>query len=478
MQMMKVCELVPHPRNNEFFDDLTGERWAEFLESVKTSGVIEPVVVTEDKVIISGHQRVRACKELGIEEIPVEVKLYEGDDKKVVKDLIETNVRQRGTIGGSDQQIVARVEALKEWYDIGKGKLGNVNRTNGTISSGEDMCIPDKDMRITDLLGMLGLTERQYKTAQKIATCAIPEVQQLIENGTVSRRTVADLIAKLSPEDQRKLLDKLPDDVKFTAKSIEKKIEEIRAEGTKNANAVQQQKDKLEAQIDSLRRECNELRAGNLPVTEDTLNRLKEKDDQIREYYEKYQKSEEGKAELRKMLKEYNDEAEAYKKQLEALKAASSGNDDGVVALQCEIDELNKRLSAAETRAKGLEGLVEEKEDQINDLLQKRRDGGLRAAVTPENGSDGYAERELQNLVSKIQIAVGSFMSSVKEILDKAENISMIDTSMLLALGETSGMAIHSAESLNRVILAAGGGGDQTDEVWSEDDMIATGVSA
>ena len=98
MQMMKVNDLIPHPRNTEFFDDMTGEKWNEFLESVKTSGVIEPIVITQDKIIVSGHQRVRACKELGINEVLADTKHYDNDDA-VLKDLIETNVRQRGSIG-------------------------------------------------------------------------------------------------------------------------------------------------------------------------------------------------------------------------------------------------------------------------------------------------------------------------------------------------------------------------------------------
>lgn len=64
MQQINVNELKPHPRNNEFFDDMSGEKWQEFLDSIKTRGVIEPIVITPDKVIVSRHQRVRACKEL------------------------------------------------------------------------------------------------------------------------------------------------------------------------------------------------------------------------------------------------------------------------------------------------------------------------------------------------------------------------------------------------------------------------------
>lgn len=35
MQQININELKPHPRNNEFFDDMTNEKWNEFLESVK-----------------------------------------------------------------------------------------------------------------------------------------------------------------------------------------------------------------------------------------------------------------------------------------------------------------------------------------------------------------------------------------------------------------------------------------------------------
>lgn len=61
MELMNPNKLTPHPRNVEFFDDMDGQKWKDFLKSVETSGVIEPVIVTQDLVIVSGHQRVRAC---------------------------------------------------------------------------------------------------------------------------------------------------------------------------------------------------------------------------------------------------------------------------------------------------------------------------------------------------------------------------------------------------------------------------------
>ena len=91
MQLMKIEELKPHPRNSEFFDDMSGEKWQEFLKSIKTSGVIEPIVITQDKVIVSGHQRVRACKELGKDIVMVDVKIYDNDDD-IIEDMIMMNM--------------------------------------------------------------------------------------------------------------------------------------------------------------------------------------------------------------------------------------------------------------------------------------------------------------------------------------------------------------------------------------------------
>ena len=38
----------------------------------KKRGNIEPIIITQDKVIVSGHQRVKAFKELGISTIESE----------------------------------------------------------------------------------------------------------------------------------------------------------------------------------------------------------------------------------------------------------------------------------------------------------------------------------------------------------------------------------------------------------------------
>ena len=134
MQEIKVTELKPHPQNDYFFDDMSGEKWTEFLESVKTSGVIEPVIITQNKVVVSGHQRIRACKELGIEKVWCEMRDYKDEDT-VIKDLLETNIRQRGDVGGSFRKQGLRNKELERLYGVRNGrpeKLPNYSEVNIT----------------------------------------------------------------------------------------------------------------------------------------------------------------------------------------------------------------------------------------------------------------------------------------------------------------------------------------------------------
>ena len=118
--MINVNELSPHPRNREFFDDLSGEKWTSLLDSIRENGVKVPVLITQDNVIVSGHQRVRAALELGMTEIPANREFYANEDE-ILRDLIELNVCQRGTVDGTACQLSRRISELERIYGIHRG---------------------------------------------------------------------------------------------------------------------------------------------------------------------------------------------------------------------------------------------------------------------------------------------------------------------------------------------------------------------
>ena len=224
MQQINIDELKPHPRNNEFFDDMTGEKWNEFLESIRTSGVIEPIVITTDMVIVSGHQRVRACKELGIPNIMCEIKTYKDEDS-IIKDLLETNIRQRGDIGGSAKKVGRRIMELERLYGIkngGSGFYGNRHTENIDLTINSEALKTQE--QLAQELGMSVDTLQNYKMLADM----IPELEELMDTGIVSKSTALSMIRNLSEEEQESLIESLDTTKKITKREAEKYIEEIK----------------------------------------------------------------------------------------------------------------------------------------------------------------------------------------------------------------------------------------------------------
>lgn len=67
--------------------------------------------------MVSGHQRLRACKELGIKNVYCIVRSYKSEDE-VLRDLIETNIQQRGTISSSKKKQALIIQTLERIYGI------------------------------------------------------------------------------------------------------------------------------------------------------------------------------------------------------------------------------------------------------------------------------------------------------------------------------------------------------------------------
>ena len=62
----KVNELVPYENNPRINDEAV-----EYVKnSIKEFGFKVPIVIDKDNVIIAGHTRIKASKELGIKDIP------------------------------------------------------------------------------------------------------------------------------------------------------------------------------------------------------------------------------------------------------------------------------------------------------------------------------------------------------------------------------------------------------------------------
>ena len=225
-QLLAVDSLSPHPRNNDFFDDITGGKWDEFLESVKASGIIEPLVITQNKVVVSGHQRLRACKELGIKNVYCIVRSYKSEDE-VLRDLIETNIQQRGTISSSKKKQALIIQTLERIYGIqttGRPK----NSVNLTEFPDKELTNPPPPRTKAQLAEALGLSLEQYATAKAVLPL-IPDLQDMIDEGNLPATLARHLLARLTEQEQLELVKSLDTTKRYTAAMVQRKVTELQS---------------------------------------------------------------------------------------------------------------------------------------------------------------------------------------------------------------------------------------------------------
>jgi hypothetical protein len=82
VQNCDIVKLKPHPYNYKIYEPFSEEDdklKKDFINSIETYGILEPIVVNENYEIISGHRRFFACLELGISSVPVRVKSFDNE---------------------------------------------------------------------------------------------------------------------------------------------------------------------------------------------------------------------------------------------------------------------------------------------------------------------------------------------------------------------------------------------------------------
>ncbi|HHY79959.1 MAG TPA: ParB N-terminal domain-containing protein [Thermoanaerobacter sp.] len=317
MQMVDINLLKEHPRNRELFDDIQGERWQEFVESIKTSGIIVPLIITQDYVVISGNQRLKAAKELGLKEVPCEIRTYEDKDGLtkedwMLKDLIETNLRQRG-IGNLNPMKLARcILELERIYGIKRGgyreNLQNLGGQTATVA----VSSPKNSQK--EIIENFGLGERRYYQLKKLNEL-IPELQSLVEQGKLSS-SAGEQLAYLEPEQQRELYNTLGEAITDLKRSeieaLRKQMEEYKKQHSemqykimvleKQKKEAEEIKRQLEKKISEIKPEVIEKVPDDYVQLKNTLTVVTEQSKQLTE---KLKELELQKEELEKKNQQY-----------------------------------------------------------------------------------------------------------------------------------------------------------------------------
>lgn len=204
INMIETDKLKEHHKNGYYFTDIEGEKYEEVKRSIQENGIRDPIKCTRDYTVISGHQRLRIARDLGLEKVPYQ--MLDVDEKTAEYLLIAENVERRGQ-AETDPIKKSRIASfLKEYWNVRNGVGRNLGQ-NG----------------LGDIVDTIGENERTTKRILKLHDL-IPQLQTLISEGKLGT-TAGEQLAYLSPEVQTALYDTLGDEI---AKKTVKETKELR----------------------------------------------------------------------------------------------------------------------------------------------------------------------------------------------------------------------------------------------------------
>jgi ParB/RepB/Spo0J family partition protein len=87
----------------------------DLVESMGKNGLLEPLIITPDKIIISGHRRYLAAKSLGWEEI--EVNIREVDEGNMEYTIVSANQHRRK----KSAEVLNEIQRLYQNYARSQG---------------------------------------------------------------------------------------------------------------------------------------------------------------------------------------------------------------------------------------------------------------------------------------------------------------------------------------------------------------------
>lgn len=213
---VSIDVLKVHPRNTEFFDDISGSEYEEFKHSIQEEGIISEIIVSPDMTIISGHQRYKAAKELGIKMVPIRIREDLIDEDKKLKVLLAAN------FGRSKNDEAKKRKVAVEYVKLCGYKNGEIGKNHSQLSHNGN---PEK-LTLEEIAKQLGTSKTNLTRALSIERNLTEPMKQLLDDAIISKTVASDVIASLSEDEQIELLSSMDTTQKITRNEIQKYINE------------------------------------------------------------------------------------------------------------------------------------------------------------------------------------------------------------------------------------------------------------
>ena len=171
--------LQEHPQNHKIYGDDDAEQFYELMEKIKNSGWISPILISPERVILSGHRRYKAAIQLGWKEIDVDI--VKGDEEKQLEVLLLSNAQRDKTT----LQKLREAELYKRILEKRHAQMNLEAQDENKVDSSP----PTKETRKTrDIIGeKVGLSgksvDRGLKVLKRVENENDDEIKEFFELG-------------------------------------------------------------------------------------------------------------------------------------------------------------------------------------------------------------------------------------------------------------------------------------------------------
>ncbi len=232
-------KLSPHPLLTQYFPDGSDEERDDLKESIKTVGILHPIVAKKNGEIISGRQRWRAAKEAGLKSVPVRFMDFKQPEQEEAA-MIAANVFVRWL---SPNVVARNKERLLEiWRQNGRGVFKGGDIPN--LTPAQQRAVKRHIERV--------VADTEKNVRARVREQAAEESQKRLK-GTVQERQRLEKSLEEVMEERDKSQQTL------LKERQERKEEEARL--CRKINSTRTDKDQQKKELQAVQKELEKLRA-------------------------------------------------------------------------------------------------------------------------------------------------------------------------------------------------------------------------
>ena len=192
--MLNISDIEPDPAQPR--KDFPPEAMAELIESVRTHGVLQPILVSEQNgskryMIVAGERRWRAAQSLGLQQIPAVVRDTDSTSR-ILLALVEN--LQRSDLGALEE--AAAYDQLQNEFGLTQQQIGErVGRSRSAVAN--TLRLLDLPVEVMELMRNGDISAGHARALLQIDRYdrQVEFAKQIIDKG-LSVRDVERLIAK------------------------------------------------------------------------------------------------------------------------------------------------------------------------------------------------------------------------------------------------------------------------------------------